>query len=234
MKTIICRISAILLLLVAVCGVNAQVQVIEGETSFAAAPVLSAEDNAMLQRRAAEKVGQMCDYISFIATKSFDYKTRLYYSDKALNLFIAQGKAYNEIINGVKIKHEGVEMEVTSANRATKKSYLMRDYLPRMAALKYDSVMIQTTEVAKIKVTNLKKIGENLYSCTCYFDQAFAGFSLEGKPRYIDITRKRVECFIFMEETLDGIEYSISLGNVTAESTQRASSVTEALKKITL
>ena len=37
-----------------------------------------------IQRRAAEKVGQMNDYISFMANKNKKPNTRLYYKKKAL------------------------------------------------------------------------------------------------------------------------------------------------------
>ena len=67
----------------------------------------------MIKRPCAEKVGQMNDYISFMANKKKPEESRLYYRTKALNLFIGKGFSYEE--NGV--TKDGVMMQVTSKNR---------------------------------------------------------------------------------------------------------------------
>lgn len=71
----------------------------------------SVEDQ--IKRRAAERVAQMNDYISFMADKSNDLETRQYNKKQALNLFAGRGYDYEE--NG--IHKEGVRMEVTSVNK---------------------------------------------------------------------------------------------------------------------
>ena len=75
-----------------------------------------------IKRRAAERVGQMNDYISFMADKQNDMDTRLYNKKQALNLFVGRGYDYEE--NGV--PKEGVLMEVTSVNKTRPRSKLMR------------------------------------------------------------------------------------------------------------
>lgn len=106
-----------------------------------------------IKRRAAERVGQMNDYISFMADKQNDMDTRLYNKKQALNLFVGRGYDYEE--NGV--PKEGVLMEVTSVNKTRPRSKLMRVYFNGLVNLTYQQVSIQSTEVASIKVSNLQK-----------------------------------------------------------------------------
>lgn len=169
-----------------------------------------------IQRRAAEKVGQMNDYIAFMANKNKKSNTRIYYKKKALNLFVGCGESYEE--DGV--SKEGVQMEVTSVNRKTKSRRLMKSYFQSLIDLGYNQVSITSTDIANIKVSQLQKIGENRYVCTCYFEQAFVGYR-DGIPVYRDITRKHVKCYVYAEETENGTEYMVLLGDVTADETRK-------------
>lgn len=180
----------------------------------ATAGAQSADD--MLKRRAAQKVGQMCDYIELIANPENSVKARAYYRDNALNLFINGGEAYEE--NGR--QKDGVRMEVTSVNRKGKTSRLIKDYLNGLMNMKYSKVTISTTDVANIRVSDLKKIDDDTYMCTCYFEQTFCGYR-DGKPVYRDITRKKVQCFLKAEPTEEGTEYIVMLGDITALDTRR-------------
>ncbi len=67
-------------------------------------------DEEMIRGRAVSKVAQLNDYISFMASKKKSVENRLYYKEKALNLFIGKGYMYEE--NGV--EKEGVVLEVAS------------------------------------------------------------------------------------------------------------------------
>lgn len=177
----------------------------------------SAQFNSdLLKRRAAEKVGQMNDYISFMASKKKSVEVRQKYRKEALNLFIGEGNSYEE--NGV--QKEGVLMEVTSVNRPGKRRELIRDYFSRIIMLNYNDVNISSTEIAEIKVSNLQKISGDQYVCTCQFDQAFVGYR-DGRPVYKDITTKRVKCYITIDRTVNGDEYIIKLGDTEAIATKR-------------
>lgn len=178
----------------------------------------SAQQNKqdMLRRRAAEKVGQMCDYIEFMANPQNKFKARNYYQTMALNLFINKGEAYEE--DGR--KKEGVLMEVTSVNSKTSKHRLIKGYFTGLINLKYEKVTISTTEVSDIEIGKLQRIEEDKYVCTCYFEQVFCGYR-EGRPVYRDVTRKKVKCYVFKEQTEDGEEYVVMLGDVTAMDTRR-------------
>lgn len=169
-----------------------------------------------IKRRAAEKVGLMNDYISYMVNKKKSEKTRTYYKTKALRLFVGGGDSYDE--NGV--QKEGVQMEVTSINRKTKSRRLMKKYFQSLIGLKYNDVQITSTEVANIKVSQLQRIGENLFVCTCYFEQAFIGY-MDGRPVYKDITHKHVKCYVYAEETESGTEFMVLLGDVTADQTRK-------------
>lgn len=176
----------------------------------------------MLRRRAAEKVGQFGDYLKFIANPQKSQKARNYYRLAALNLFISKGESYYEIDeNDERIYKEGVMMEVTSVNRKGSTKNPVRKYLQNLMAMKaYTRVDISTTEVSEIQVSKLRPISENQYVCTCYFEQAFCGYS-DGKPIYKDITRKKIDCYVIVEDTEEGQEYIVLLGDVTALETRR-------------
>lgn len=174
------------------------------------------ETEAMIQKRAAEKVAQMNDYIAFMANKEKSVENRRYYKKKALNLFVGKGFSYEE--NGV--EKDGVMMEITSVNRKSVSHKLMRTYFENLINLNYSNVKIESTEIAKIKVSNLQQVEENLYVCTCQYDQAFVAMR-DGRVVYKDITTKRIKCYVTVEDTEDGKEYIIMLGDVTALETKR-------------
>jgi hypothetical protein len=188
-----------------------------GLTTSVRAQVEGQEERILL--RAAEKVAQMNDYISKMADKKNSLNFRLRRKEKALNLFV--GKGYEYIENGV--EKEGVQMQVTSKNRAKVGQPLMRDYFDNLVGKKldkmYDDVHIEATEVAKIKVSELQKLDENLWECTCEYDQAFVGYR-DGRPVYRDITTKRIKCYVIAEDTEDGWEFIILLGDVYAIKTR--------------
>lgn len=171
-----------------------------------------------IKRTAAQRVAQMNDYISFMADKSNDMETRQYYKKQALNLFAGRGYNYEE--NGV--NKEGVRMEITSVNNTRPRSKLMRVYFNGLMNLTYQMVSIQSTELASIKVSNLQKVDNNMYVCTCYFDQVFVGYR-DGRPVYKDITRKKVKCYIEVQDVEGGPqEYVVLLGDVQAIDTKRS------------
>lgn len=171
-----------------------------------------------IKRTAAQRVAQMNDYISFMADKSNDMDTRQYYKKQALNLFAGRGYNYEE--NGV--NKEGVRMEITSVNNTRPRSKLMRVYFNGLINLTYQQVSIQSTELASIKVSNLQKVDNNMYVCTCYFEQVFVGYR-DGRAIYKDITRKKVKCYIEIQDVEDGPqEYVVLLGDVQAIDTKRS------------
>lgn len=170
---------------------------------------------SLIKRRAVEKVAQMNDYISFMASKDKSIEIRKYYSTKALKLFIGKGYSYEE--NGV--NKDGVLMEVTSINKKTKNNRYVRNYFSNLMKLCYSDIKIESTEIANIKVSNLQKVDDNLYVCTCEYDQAFVGYR-DGIPVYKDITTKRIKCYITVEETEEGTEFIIMLGDITALETK--------------
>lgn len=185
--------------------------------ALSASAQLTDAEKKMLERRAAEKVGQMNDYVGFMASKKKSLENRRYYVKKALNLFIAHGNEYVE--NGV--NKAGVMMEVSSVKRNDTHTILMRNYFNNLINLKYSDVKISSTEIAAMKVSNLQQIDDNTYVCTVEYDQAFCGMR-DGRAIYKDITTKRVKCYITVEETEDGDEYIVQLGDATCVATRKS------------
>lgn len=175
-----------------------------------------------IKKRVAERVQLMNDYISYMANKKNNYDTRQYYRSKTLPLFI--GKGYSYVQDGV--KREGVLMQTTSTNRPNQpaNTQLMRVYFSRLIDLRYSDVVITSTKAENIKVSDLKKIGRNeegnyIYECTCQYEQYFYGYR-DGRLVYKDKTTKRISCQIELEETEDGMETVIRLGDVEAICTE--------------
>lgn len=174
------------------------------------------QEQQVLQR-VKEKVKLMNDYISDMADKSNSVESRRYFRKKALPLFIGKGYEYEE--NG--ITKGGVLMQTTSVNRGgSVKSDLLRNYFSRLIELKYSDVIITSTEIADMKVSDLKKVDENLYMCTCQYVQYFRGYR-DGRYTYGDKTTKRIVCYVETEYTEDGLEYMIMLGDVECLCTER-------------
>ena len=171
--------------------------------------------NNDVKRRAAERVALLQDYIAFMADKRDNKETREYYKKKALPLFV--GRGYEE--NG--ITKDGVKMQTTSINTNATKSALMREYFQRLINLRYSDVKITSSDIVDMKVSDLKKIGNNRYVCTVQYVQKFYGFR-DGELVYgPDITTKRITCYIEAEEIEGGkTEYIMQLGDVEAVQTE--------------
>lgn len=173
-----------------------------------------------IQRRGAEKVKQMNDHISFIANKKKAYNDRTYHKTKCLNLFIGKGNEYQQWYGSQYITRKGVFMEVTSlSDTSLRRHPLMKTYLTSLFNLRYSEVVIQTTALSKMRVSNLQHVYSNEYTCTVYFQQAFAGFR-DGRPVYIDITEKAVKCYVEIIDGEDGKECIVRLGDVHATQTR--------------
>lgn len=177
---------------------------------------IDAASDKELKTRVAERVALMNSYIKYMADKKNNYKTRQYYGKKALALFI--GKGYSYTMDGE--NHEGVMMQTTSTNTNKVTSSLMREYFNHLIDLRYTDVKITSTSAADMKVSNLKKIAPNKYVCTCQYVQYFYGYR-DGVLVYRDRTTKRIECLIEAEDTEDGVEYIVQLGDVEALHTER-------------
>lgn len=170
----------------------------------------------LMKQRAQQKVAQMNDNISFMADKNKDLSTRNYYKGRALKLFIGGGDPYEE--EGV--RNTGVKMQTTSVYRKRPSVKLMKDYFTGLINLRYSKVDIQSTKVNEIEVSDLQKIGDNKYVCTAYFEQIFVGYR-DNRPIYKDRTRKKVKVYVISEETIDGQEFIVLLGDVTALETTK-------------
>ena len=183
-----------------------------------------------IRMRAAEKVKQLCDYIEFMANPEnpmdiriefmanpenpMDIKDR--YRSKAVKLFFANCEPYEE--DG--IRNEGVAMEVSSIYRSKPTRRLMKDYFMGLINMRYSKVIIQSTDIHDMDVSQLHQVDENMYVCTVAFVQVFVGYR-DGKPVYSDRTKKRVKCYVLKEETVDGDEYIVKLGDTRVEETKK-------------
>ena len=172
-------------------------------------------DNLIIQRQ-IQKIAQLIDNISFMADKSKSPDKRNYFKSRALNLFIEKGEPFE--IEG--IHNPGVMMETTSIYRKKPSRRLMKDYFTGLVNLRYSRVDIQSIKVHEIEVSDLQKVDDNKYVCTACFEQTFVGYR-DGHPLLKDRIRKKVKVYILAVETIDGQEFIVLLGDVTALETSR-------------
>lgn len=178
------------------------------QATFAQSSILNEEK---LKPHGLSIIGQLCDYIELMSNSNIDVTTRKAYQSRALKLFINKGETYVED----DVKKEGVYIEINSPYRSKPVRRFVRNYFEGLINNRYSKVTIESTEIANIKVSNLQKINDDIYVCTCYFEQAYCG-NKDGREIYKDITRKKVKCYITKEETDDGVEYITRLGDIKA------------------
>lgn len=174
------------------------------------------EIEEMIRFRAAEKVKQMCDYIEFMANPENGFEVRAKYKGKAVKLFVANCEPYEE--DGIQKK--GVEMEITSTYRSKPRRRLMKDYFSGLMNMRYNKVEIKSSDIHDIQVSELRQIDDNTFVCTAVFVQVFIGYK-DSLPIYSDRTKKSVKCYVYREETIDGEEYIVKLGDTKALDTKK-------------
>ncbi len=173
------------------------------------------------------EVGQLTSYLQDVANKKLPIQERYKYKDITLTLFIGGGNEYYEVIldaNGDSIdevRKPAVAMEVTSLRRNTKTKMQMAKYLQGLADIKYREVTIQTTEWHDIRVSEIRKMAEDKYECVIYFDQIVTCRGYDNIPGRIDRTKKRINSYIDIIRTDDGIKILVLLGDVQAVESTR-------------
>ncbi|NPD92840.1 hypothetical protein [Xylanibacter muris] len=185
-------------------------------SAFATTSFAQQDIEEMIKLRAAEKVKQMCDNIESMANPKNSPKERNKYKGKAVRLFIANCEQYEE--DG-RLK-KGVEMEITSTYRPKPRRRLMKDYFTGLMNMRYSTVKIESSDIHDIQMSKLRQIDDNTFVCTAVFIQVFVGY-IDGKPVYSDRTKKSVKCYVLREETMDGNEYVVKLGDTKALDTER-------------
>lgn len=125
----------------------------------------SQESEQILQRRLAEKVSILNDYISLMVDSKKDRDTRNYYKKQALNLFIGKGYEF-EIGDG--IKNDGAMIEITSPMSRKTRRKLLRAYLAGLINMSYSpNIAIEAVTYVYPNVSSLMPINDSTFICTC-------------------------------------------------------------------
>lgn len=197
----------------------------------------SEHDMEVLKQHAREKVKQLNDYISYMADPKEKQSNRYFSKEQAQKLFINNCNQFKEILefeDGTKEeiwRKDGVIMEVASLRRKTPRPRPMKEYFRGLITMDYKSVVIETTDIADMRVSKLQPYGrdengEIMYVCTVHFDQIFHGLTPEGR-KYEDVTHKWVVCYVKVDSVLDEEtgetypEYMVDLGDVRVSSIER-------------
>lgn len=169
----------------------------------------ASEPQEQIKKHVVEKVSQFNDYLSFMTDKRKPLETRKYYSKKALSLFVAEGKEYK----ADDVVKSGVSVEISDVKLHKVTHTTLVSFLNRLVNLPYQKVSLESSEITSIKVSELSRVDDNTFVCTCVFDQIVSGIN-DGKIVYKDITQKKVRCYIQAEDNEDGVEYIIKLGDI--------------------
>ena len=190
-------------------------------------PVLSSAqsqiDNrqkSFIQRRAAQKTAQMNEYIAYMVDEGYSMNARKEYMKSAKNLFVGfaeyyDAEGYSKIAN----------MQVTSANRPTPRTYPVKTYFESLVGLitrgVYDCAKINTTDVMDMQVSQLRHLYDNVYECTVAYVQVFCGYK-DGRAYYCDRTKKNIKAKVFLISDGDGgYEIAVYLDDCHATETKK-------------
>ncbi|MBQ9212694.1 MAG: hypothetical protein IJ150_01965 [Bacteroidales bacterium] len=193
-------------------------------TATLSAQSLSSGQQSFVERRAAQKVGQMNNYIAYMVDEGYSSSDRKYYMQNAKNLFIGMAETYTE---------EGyskiVNMQVTSVrNPTTPRTYPVKKYFESLIGLiergVYDNAKINTTDITDMQVSHLRHLYDNVYECTVAYVQLFCGYK-DGRAYYCDRTKKNIKCRVYINpDGNGGYELEVSLSDCHATETKKINS----------
>lgn len=184
---------------------------------------LSNAQEADISIRVQETVGNLTDCISAMAAPDVQNADRFKFKESAILLFAGQGKPYTY----AGVYHNPASMEVTYLNtvgRVSKSTKPMTDYFANLIRLatsgRYTSCEITFTDVYDMKVSSLRQLPDGTYTCSVTYVQYTNNQRKDGSA-YIDETEKTITCYIEVDDTINGKEFVVRLGDVKANETRR-------------
>jgi flagellar basal body-associated protein FliL len=194
-------------------------------------PKLGFPERGELKERAKQCVSQLHDYITGMTAHSENGHPskgdRNTLRKAALNLFLADGDSIVVDMNGPKGSPVQIEITFRSSNNAEpqKKTTAVRDYFTNLIKLvcdshKYTDVKIEYADVELSDVSDPKPISDTLWQCTVAYTQTFIGRRNE-LTRYADTTKKTIQVYIIVHNTVKGVTVEVRLGDIAANETIR-------------
>lgn len=170
---------------------------------------LGLEELEIFREEVRNRTNRFQQYLTFIASKKNDGKTKAVYIKQALRLFIGEGDDYKDADGNLQ---PAVGMETTSKATGKKSWQKTKTYLNRLTELNYKRIDI--TWVDTCRVSNFYKVRDGMYSATVTVSQRFAGYRDNGA--YIDTTVKNISVYLFEDLTLVGGRYRLLFGDIEA------------------
>lgn len=175
---------------------------------------------------AARRVYDLNKHISYMADRGNSYASRDFHREVALTLFINDGKPYE--LYGIQ-RDSGAVMQLSSTNTKNIRTKSVREYLGHLIAqttrIRTD---ITSSEVADMKISDLKHIYGDMYECTVQYVQTYVAHGDRYHRVYYpgDITTKSIKCYV--EKTWDidtdtgqkQYKYLILLGDTKCDTTE--------------
>lgn len=167
--------------------------------------------SAALKSSYVDKLKRLQDYIEYMANPQQKVNNRRYYRTAALNLFVGQGNSYEK--DGLIC--DGVTVSVYSANGSSCKKYLVKQFLSNLINRQDYPKYTINREVISLDVCEFRPISDDLYISDVYVSLSTCYDHHNGKPLYKDITRKRINWYVKVDQTEDGEEYEVLLGDIS-------------------
>lgn len=175
---------------------------------------------------AARRVYDLNQHISYMADKDNDYVNRDIHREVALTLFINDGEPYE--LHGIR-RDSGAVMQLSSINTRNIRTKSVREYFAHLIAqttrIRTD---ITSSEVAEMKISDLKHLYDSLYECTVQYVQTYVAHGDRYHRVYYpgDRTTKQIKCYVEKTWDIDSdtgqilYKYLIRLGDTQCVTTE--------------
>jgi hypothetical protein len=163
-------------------------------------PILDNDEKEAYKEISVERVQEFKDYLNIVSDKKRSS------SEKS-----------DAIQNALKLFTPGASIEVTSKNNSKSRKIPVETYLKNLSNLNYSSVNI---EYANIKfVSDFTQADDGNYYGIISGEQAFMGYSSNGKATYTDVVNKnykvKLESYQKFIDGTDQTKWKVLFGDVT-------------------
>lgn len=164
-----------------------------------------------LKRSYGETLRRLRDYIEYMSNPQQKVNNRRFYRTAALNLFVGQGNSYEK--DG--LISDGVTVSVYSANGSSCKKFLVKQFLSNLIKrMDHPKYTVIGEDIYSLNVCEFRPLSNDLYVSDVYVSLTTCCGSRDGRTEYKDITRKHLKWYVKVEQTEDGDEYEVLLGDI--------------------
>lgn len=173
---------------------------------------LSPEQLEEFRTEVKHRVNRYQMYLTFIASKKNDVKTKQAYIRQALRLFMGKGDSYNDVYGNVQ---PAVRTQLSNTRTGDKYWRKTKTYLKNLMNLNYKKLEITWADACR--VGKFHKVREGLYVTTVTMLQRFEGVRDVGSV--VNVDEKSMTVYLEEEVTTVGGRYRVLFGDVEIQQT---------------